>query len=159
MNDFKRGNRFGGKPSFGGRPGFGRKPMSDDRPKFSATCATCGVPVQVPFKPDGSRPIYCREHISNLTFMSGRTPNPERPVPKREYLKRDFRSAPAHAPVRAATPDPRLDTVLAKLEKLQTKMDQILLEIAVAKAQSVADATRPAAKAPAKKKKAVAKKK
>jgi len=147
MNDFKRGNRFGG-----GKRGFGPS-QRDDRPKFSATCATCGVPVQVPFKPDGSRPIYCREHISNLTFMSGRTPNPERPVPKREYLKRDFRSAPAQAPVRAAAPDPRIDSIIAKLEKLQTKMDQVLLEIALAKAE----VTPPIVKAPAAKKKAAPK--
>jgi CxxC-x17-CxxC domain-containing protein len=31
-----------------------------DRPKFQATCDTCGDNCEVPFRPDGSRPIYCR---------------------------------------------------------------------------------------------------
>jgi len=26
---------------------------------FETTCATCGKPCQVPFKPDASRPVYC----------------------------------------------------------------------------------------------------
>jgi CxxC-x17-CxxC domain-containing protein len=26
-----------------------------------ATCADCGKECEVPFKPDGSRPVYCRE--------------------------------------------------------------------------------------------------
>ncbi|UEC43201.1 MAG: hypothetical protein METHAR1v1_1200007 [Methanothrix sp.] len=40
-----------------GRGGFDRGPreMSD------ATCADCGKETKVPFKPDGSRPVYCSE--------------------------------------------------------------------------------------------------
>ncbi|HEX9261063.1 MAG TPA: CxxC-x17-CxxC domain-containing protein [Candidatus Bathyarchaeia archaeon] len=26
-----------------------------------ATCADCGKECDVPFKPDGTRPVYCRE--------------------------------------------------------------------------------------------------
>jgi CxxC-x17-CxxC domain-containing protein len=26
-----------------------------------ATCATCGVQTQVPFRPSGDRPVYCRD--------------------------------------------------------------------------------------------------
>ncbi len=45
--------------------------MYDDRRKRSydrgpremhdVTCADCGKETQVPFKPDGTRPVYCRE--------------------------------------------------------------------------------------------------
>jgi len=41
----------------GGRGGFGGGP----RQMFPATCAGCGKQTEVPFKPSGSRPVYCRE--------------------------------------------------------------------------------------------------
>lgn len=36
--------------------GFGRP-----REMFKATCADCGAETEVPFKPSGDRPVYCRE--------------------------------------------------------------------------------------------------
>ena len=37
--------------------------MSYGRPRemHDAVCAECKQKCQVPFKPDGSRPVYCRE--------------------------------------------------------------------------------------------------
>ncbi|MCW4025340.1 MAG: DNA-directed RNA polymerase [Candidatus Bathyarchaeota archaeon] len=32
-----------------------------NREMHKATCADCGQECQVPFKPDGTRPVYCRE--------------------------------------------------------------------------------------------------
>jgi CxxC-x17-CxxC domain-containing protein len=40
-----RGGRFGGAP----------------REMHKATCADCGKECEVPFKPDGSKPVYCRD--------------------------------------------------------------------------------------------------
>lgn len=37
--------------------GFDRGP----REMHTVTCADCGEECQVPFKPDGSRPVYCQE--------------------------------------------------------------------------------------------------
>lgn len=31
------------------------------REMHKVTCAECGEETEVPFKPDGSRPVYCRE--------------------------------------------------------------------------------------------------
>lgn len=28
---------------------------------YTVTCASCGKPAQVPFKPAGDRPVYCRD--------------------------------------------------------------------------------------------------
>lgn len=42
--------------------GFGRRP----REMFSTICATCGQETQVPFKPSGDRPVYCRDCYNNL---------------------------------------------------------------------------------------------
>ena len=52
------GGQGGNKKSFGGK-----KPFSQGGQKelFDAVCATCGKACQVPFKPSGDRPVYCRD--------------------------------------------------------------------------------------------------
>ncbi|HNR44529.1 MAG TPA: hypothetical protein PKH80_05120 [Methanofastidiosum sp.] len=39
------------------RGGYDRPP----REMHKATCASCGQETEVPFKPDGTRPVYCKE--------------------------------------------------------------------------------------------------
>jgi CxxC-x17-CxxC domain-containing protein len=57
----------GGKPSFGSKPGYGNKPsFGADRDKkdvtlYNATCTTCGKSCEVPFRPDGKKPVLCRD--------------------------------------------------------------------------------------------------
>jgi CxxC-x17-CxxC domain-containing protein len=41
--------------------GFNRPP----REMHKVTCADCGKETEVPFKPDGTRPVYCRECYQN----------------------------------------------------------------------------------------------
>ena len=60
------------KPSFGGAKQPWKKPFSDrgqggfghgggfDKQLFPATCAECGTPCEVPFKPNGKKPVLCR---------------------------------------------------------------------------------------------------
>ncbi|MFZ7103975.1 MAG: zinc-ribbon domain containing protein [Peptococcaceae bacterium] len=31
------------------------------RQMFTAICSSCGVETQVPFKPNGTKPVYCRD--------------------------------------------------------------------------------------------------
>ena len=50
---FNKGNK-----GFEGNKGF-------DRQMFKVTCAECGVETEVPFKPDGKRPVYCRDCYQN----------------------------------------------------------------------------------------------
>lgn len=49
-----KANREGG--SFGGRSSFGAQ-----REMHDVTCSSCGTQTQVPFKPNGSKPVYCRD--------------------------------------------------------------------------------------------------
>jgi len=51
------GGGGGGRGGFGGGGGGGGGP----RQMFPATCASCGKQTEVPFKPSGNRPVYCRE--------------------------------------------------------------------------------------------------
>ena len=52
--------RGGGGGGRGGR-GFGGGGGGGPRQMFPAQCAQCGQQTEVPFKPSGSRPVYCRD--------------------------------------------------------------------------------------------------
>src|SRR5271155_3526877 len=53
--DAAKQSRGGGYSSGGG---YGDRPQ---RQMYPATCATCGIQTQVPFQPNGSKPVYCKE--------------------------------------------------------------------------------------------------
>ena len=38
---------------------------SGPREMHKATCADCGKETEVPFKPSGDRPVYCKECYQN----------------------------------------------------------------------------------------------
>lgn len=44
-----------------GRRGFGRRDSFGPREMHKATCSDCGAECEVPFKPSGDRPVYCRD--------------------------------------------------------------------------------------------------
>lgn len=50
--------RDAAKQSRGGGGGYGGRPQ---RQMYPATCSGCGIQTQVPFQPNGSKPVYCRE--------------------------------------------------------------------------------------------------
>ena len=56
------GGGFGGGYGGGGRSGGG----GFDRPRemHKAVCADCKKECEVPFKPSGDRPVYCRDCFS-----------------------------------------------------------------------------------------------
>lgn len=61
---------YGGGGSRGGygSGGYGGGSSSYDRPQralYDAVCASCGVNTQVPFQPNGSKPVYCRDCFQN----------------------------------------------------------------------------------------------
>ncbi len=49
---------FGVRAPYGAKRGYAR----DDAPaeRFQATCNECGDACEVPFKPNGKKPVYCR---------------------------------------------------------------------------------------------------
>lgn len=56
MSNYKRGNIFGGgnfKKPYGGGGNFGNKEM------FRAVCSNCGNSCEVPFRPNGRKPVLC----------------------------------------------------------------------------------------------------
>jgi len=112
MGNFnQRGNKFGGKKSFGGGGGFGggRDHDRGDRPQmFSATCAECGKECQVPFKPNGSKPVYCSDCFGKKS--SSDRPHSDRPR---------FDNKPAFRPA-------QVDQYKKEFESLNAKLDDIM---------------------------------
>lgn len=114
---------FGGKkPGFGGKPGkFGGKPAArhgaqGDRPMtlHKATCSACGKACEVPFRPDGSKPVLCRECFA------------ANPPQKREGGDRDRGSKRDSAP-RAYAPAPSVDlgALTSRLTVIEAKLDTL----------------------------------
>ena len=69
MNDYRQGSKFDrqeqgdfrkkGFNKFDNRKNFGDARF--EKPKYDAICADCGQRCQVPFQPNGSRPIFCKD--------------------------------------------------------------------------------------------------
>lgn len=63
MGNFNRGGGFGGKKRFDNDRGGGFRGDRGDRAErptmHQATCAECGEKCSVPFKPTGSKPVFC----------------------------------------------------------------------------------------------------
>jgi len=56
-------SRFGGGDR--GRSSFGEKKM------FTATCDNCGNSCEVPFRPTGEKPVYCKDCFGKMGGRSG----------------------------------------------------------------------------------------
>lgn len=133
MKKFSRGGSFGKKnfaKSGGGPRKFGgggfRRPgpreggdFGGDRKLHEATCSVCGAQCQVPFRPDGSRPIYCRDCFRKQDSDGG----------GREAFRRDDRGPRRPAPYRReerAPAGPDQGNLIRLLEKMNDKLDRIL---------------------------------
>lgn len=136
MAYFKKADNRGGfggnnRPPFRPKPHFGnqahggafKKPFGkrfDDnrgdrgeRELFSTTCANCGKTCEVPFKPNGRKPVFCNDCF-------GKDGNrPEQKFEKREFKPRDFSRERAHTPPQENN---QLTKVLDEHKKLITEL-------------------------------------
>lgn len=118
MKDFKKAGRFGGsafKSRSSGKGGFGggsRGGTSDRLELFQATCASCGKTCEVPFKPTGERPVYCRDCFNNPDREHAPPKNFDRSAPRE---RQSYRPEPRE---RSGGGDEKLDTIIRKLDKL-----------------------------------------
>jgi CxxC-x17-CxxC domain-containing protein len=124
----------GGK-SFGGGGGF-KKFGGDDRGGFGrsaemhqAICANCGKTCEVPFKPNGKKPVYCKDCFAqNGGQESFGNDYPKKSFNKPEYAPRQNQSyAPAYAPKPAPqNDDKKFDALSKQLEMMNSKFDKLL---------------------------------
>lgn len=153
MGDFKkfgkRGDTFtrgpGGKPSFNSRPGFNRG--GEPREMFKATCAECGKPCEVPFRPSGERPVYCRDcfqavgpqNRGDREDRGGHDSRGPSSFPKRDFAPRPF----SPTPQQGSGEDKRLDDIKIQLSHITSKLDKLITMLGAAHATPRATSARP----------------
>lgn len=65
-----------------------------DQKMYPAVCAIDGKPIEVPFQPDGRRPVYCSEHLSQIQRGSITSPGGNPPSPKKQEMPKNAFNAP-----------------------------------------------------------------
>lgn len=60
QRQFGGGGGGGGGYGGGGGGGYDRGYSRPQRPMYDAVCSGCGCETQVPFQPNGVKPVYCR---------------------------------------------------------------------------------------------------
>ena len=147
MNNFKKDGFRGGNTSFGGKPKFGggkkfggpgrghdrghgrSERPSEDREFFKATCSSCHKSCEVPFRPSGDKPVFCRECFAEKDQGSERSFSGRNENRGGEY-RRDARPQREERPLRheevRAPRDNGNDDIKRQLVNLESKIDYIL---------------------------------
>jgi len=132
MKDFKKGNRFGASGGRGGfnKGGYDRGAPRDDggfrgAPKrdFSArpiemhqaTCARCNKACEVPFRPNGRKPVFCKD-----CFASNR---PDAASNTHAFSRTNDATRPPRHTEGAA---PRTNDLGPQVEAINTKLDMLV---------------------------------
>ena len=131
MGDFKKRGGFGGGRDDkrggggfgGGRSKFNRPGSRDSRQTemFSTTCAECHKPCEVPFRPNGEKPVYCSNCFRNKS--GGSNEYPRRDSSSRDFSKRDFNSAPVAKPQFDLG---QINEIKKQLDTLNSKIDRLV---------------------------------
>ena len=132
MRDFKKPGSFGKNRNGNNfdRSNTGRQDFSADRRSgqgrddgfrrsqmFEAICANCGKRCEVPFRPSGQRPVYCRDCFGKQDHVQSGN------FPRKDFGARtSFRASPARGEVR----DGRIDDIKKQLDVVNAKLDQLL---------------------------------
>ena len=124
MAEYKKGGRFGGKkggfkgrgdrPAFGGKSRFARAGHDEERVMHPAVCSRCSKACEVPFRPNGEKPVLCRDCF--------RTDNP---LTERDggYPKRKFGAPTFVKPQRSTGGD---NDLKKQLELVNSKLDKLI---------------------------------
>lgn len=132
MGDFRRGGfggnrgggfkKFGGRPSFGGNRGGDRGGFGGRRDeKFSAICAKCNKECEVPFRPNGRKPVLCNECFgSNSEKSFGQRDN--------NFRKPEFNKS--ERPNFNSNNDRKIEELSRSIEIISSKLDKIMELIA-----------------------------
>lgn len=121
MNDFKK-SRFGkdAKPGGFSRPSFGgaRRPQArsfgEQTETFKTSCSKCHAACEVPFRPNGKKPVFCKNcFVRDDSRPTGNS-----------YEKRSYNSERPAAP--APQEDARIGAMQKELGTIHAKLDALI---------------------------------
>jgi CxxC-x17-CxxC domain-containing protein len=133
MADFRKphgnggGNRRFGPPggerrSFD-RPAFGGR-RDENREMFPAVCDSCHKPFELPFRPNGKKPVYCSDCFA---AQRGETPRRDtRPAPG-SFERRDF--ARPSTPAVFTPQAPNMQNTEREIAALKRQMDIVTTKL------------------------------
>jgi len=118
-------DRNDSKPRFGDRHDRGDRLVKKDVQLFAAKCTTCGKSCEVPFRPDGTKPVLCRDCFSD------KNSSPTNMTASRDRFTKN--ELVGHKPVRVYEAPKELNAapkqyelLLKQLAVVETKVSQIL---------------------------------
>ncbi len=138
MDNFKKGGYRGGGGGYhggggdrGGFKGNFRGGRGDDRGErgpvtmHSAVCASCGKPCEVPFRPTGDKPVYCRDCFAGRGAMGGERSQRKDP--------RTFSNPQSTAPIQSTSGGngelkKQMEMMNAKMDKLISIVQEVVLK-------------------------------
>lgn len=140
MGNFQGGRGGGGGFKGGDKGGYKKSSFGNGRGEYrpnpvvvmhKATCAQCGKPCEVPFRPNGEKPIYCRDCFSGKKedgFTETRAPRREFNNDRNDRSERHER--PAYTPSAPSAPaHDSLGEVKRHLVDIGNKLDRLLSAI------------------------------
>lgn len=147
MNDFKK-SRFSkdSKPGGFSRPSFGggaRRPQArafgEQTETFKTSCSKCHAACEVPFRPNGKKPVFCK----NCFVRDDARPTGN------SYEKRSYNSErPAPQPIQQE--DPRIGAMQKELGTIHAKIDALIKSLEGSAYDSILSASKDRAEKPKK---------
>ncbi len=107
--DFGRSNSSGRPERRSDREDFSRPRRNSELEMTSAICAKCGKSCEIPFKPTGNRPVYCRSCFTQ-------TGPSESGNESRNFASRDRYSNRSES--KSGSSSEELDRINRKLDKI-----------------------------------------
>ncbi|HEY4483059.1 MAG TPA: CxxC-x17-CxxC domain-containing protein [Candidatus Paceibacterota bacterium] len=129
---FNRGGRPGGRPggfSAKGGPASGWGGRSDGpKTMHQATCSTCNKDCQVPFRPTGDKPVYCRDCFNKqggdrAVREERGDRRDERPDARRDFAPAPMRISPS---VPVANGENNNTELKKQLENVNVKLERLI---------------------------------
>lgn len=114
MKNFKKGGfRAGG---FKGAD-RGDRGDRDSRPMtmHSAVCSSCNKPCEVPFRPTGDKPVYCRDCFAGRAAMGGERSS-----------RKDFRVENKYEGKGSAQGNTSNEEIKKQLESINSKLEKLI---------------------------------
>ena len=95
-----------------------------------ATCAECNKTCEVPFRPNGKKPVYCKDCFGAKKTPGGNSNRFEKSEFTREsapYVREERRDREqSHSQAAPAARDSRIDDLKSQVDALNTKLDRVL---------------------------------